>query len=98
MSDARRNWDFSRLAYMDVVIMQIALAEMMTFPNIPVSVTINEYVDLAKLYSTSRSGNYINGMLDSIARYLIQEGILLKAMPVRENRRQNNGTMRTEKR
>ncbi len=98
MSDASRNWDFSRLAYMDVVIMQIALAEMMTFPNIPVSVTINEYVDLAKLYSTSRSGNYINGMLDSIARYLIQEGILLKAMPVRENRRQNNGTMRTEKR
>ena len=98
MSDASRNWDFSRLAYMDVVIMQIALAEMMTFPNIPVSVTINEYVDLAKLYSTSRSGNYINGMLDSIARYLIQEGILLKAMPVRENRRPNNGTMRTEKR
>lgn len=98
MSDASRNWDFSRLAYMDVVIMQIALAEMMTFPNIPVSVTINEYVDLAKLYSTSRSGNYINGMLDSIARYLIQEGILLKAMPVRENRRQNNGMMRTEKR
>lgn len=98
MSDASRNWDFSRLAYMDVVIMQIALAEMMTFPNIPVSVTINEYVDLAKLYSTSRSGNYINGMLDSIARYLIREGILLKIMPVRENRRQNNGTSRIEKR
>ena len=70
MSDTSRNWDFSRLAYMDIVIMQIAIAEMLTFPAIPVSVTINEYVDLAKLYSTPRSGSYINGMLDSIACYL----------------------------
>jgi N utilization substance protein B len=80
MSDASRNWDFSRLAYMDVVIMQIAIAEMMTFPNIPISVTINEYVDLAKLYSTSKSGGYINGMLDTIARFLIDNGELLKAI------------------
>ena len=78
MSDASRNWDFSRLAYMDVVIMQIAIAEMMNFPNIPVSVTINEYVDLAKLYSTGKSGSYINGMLDTIARFLIDKGELLK--------------------
>ena len=80
MSDASRNWDFSRLAYMDVVIMQIAIAEMLTFPAIPISVTINEFVDLAKIYSTPKSGNYINGMLDSIARYLIKEGMLLKPM------------------
>ena len=80
MSDASRNWDFSRLAYMDVVIMQIAIAEMMTFPNIPISVTINEYVDLAKLYSTSKSGGYINGMLDAIARNLVDSGELLKAI------------------
>lgn len=80
MSEASRNWDFSRLAYMDIVIMQIAIAEMLTFPNIPVSVTINEYVDLAKLYSTPNSGRYINGMLDTIARYLIQTGRLLKSM------------------
>ena len=78
MSDASRNWDFSRLAYMDIVIMQIAIAEMMTFPSIPVSVTINEFVDIAKLYSTSRSGGYINGMLDGIARHLIKTGRLLK--------------------
>ena len=58
MSETSRNWDFSRLAYMDVVIMQIAIAEMLTFPNIPLSVTINEYVELAKLYSTPRSGGY----------------------------------------
>jgi N utilization substance protein B len=48
MSETSRNWDFSRLAYMDIVIMQIAIAEMLTFPNIPVSVTINEYVDFGQ--------------------------------------------------
>ena len=80
MSETSRNWDFSRLAYMDVVIMQIAIAEMLTFPNIPINVTINEYVDLAKIYSTPKSSGYINGMLDSIARYLINSGILLKPM------------------
>ena len=78
MSEASRNWDFSRLAYMDVVIMQIAIAEMLTFPNIPVSVTINEFVDLAKLYSTHKSGGYINGMLDAIARNLVKTGRLMK--------------------
>ena len=80
MSEASKNWDFSRLAYMDVVIMQIAIAEMLTFPNIPVSVTINEYVDLAKIYSTHKSGGYINGMLDSIARHLIKTGKMMKTM------------------
>ena len=83
MSEASRNWDFSRLAYMDVVIMQIALAEMMTFPGIPVNVTINEYVELAKIYSTPKSGSYINGMLDAIARHLSATGILLKPVPER---------------
>ena len=78
MSESTRNWDFSRLAYMDVVIMQIAIAEMLNFPAIPVSVTINEYVELAKLYSTPRSGGYINGMLDTIARNLVESGQLLK--------------------
>jgi len=80
MSETSRNWDFSRLAFMDVILMQIAIAEMTTFPGIPVSVTINEYVDLAKLYSTSRSGGYINGMLDSIARYLNATGRIFKPM------------------
>ena len=81
MSETSRNWNFSRLAYMDVV--QIAIAEMLTFPNIPISVTINEYVDLAKLYSTPKSGGYINGMLDAIARHLVDTGRLLKPMQPR---------------
>ena len=80
MSEASRNWDFSRLAYMDIVIMQIAIAEIMTFPSIPVNVSINEYVEMAKLYSTPRSAGYINGMLDAIARHLIETGRLLKHM------------------
>ena len=56
---------------------------MLTFPNIPISVTINEYVDLAKLYSTPKSGGYINGMLDAIARHLVDTGRLLKPMQPR---------------
>jgi N utilization substance protein B len=78
MSEASRNWDFSRLAYMDIVIMQIAIAEMMTFPSIPINVTINEYVEIAKIYSTPRSSGYINGMLDAIAHHLANTGRLLK--------------------
>lgn len=84
MSDAARNWDFSRLAYMDVIIMQIAIAEMINFPNIPVNVTINEFVELAKLYSTPKSGRFINGMLDAIARYLNETGKIFKPMAQRK--------------
>lgn len=81
MSGASRNWDFSRLAYMDIVIMQIAIAEMLTFPTIPINVTINEFVEISKLYSTPRSAGYINGMLDTIAHHLIETGRMLKHMP-----------------
>lgn len=94
MSETSRNWDFSRLAYMDVVIMQIAIAEMLIFPNIPISVTINEYVNLAKLYSTPKSGGYINGMLDAIARYLVDTGKLFKALPEPKQRRSTNRVQR----
>ena len=83
MGEMSRNWDFNRLAFMDVIIMQIAIAEMMTFPGIPINVTINEYVEIAKLYSTPRSGGYINGILDPIARMLVKSGRMLKAMPER---------------
>lgn len=83
MTTTSRNWDFSRLAYMDIVIMQIAIAEMLNFPAIPVSVTINEYVDLAKNYSTPKSWRYINGMLDAIARFLSESGKMLKPVPER---------------
>ena len=73
-----KNWEFSRLAYMDVIIMQIALAEILSFPAIPVSVTINEFVEIAKYYSTAKSGSYVNGIIDSIVKKLRADNKLLK--------------------
>ena len=85
ISQSLRNWDLERLALMDLIVMQTAIAEMLTFPNIPLTVTINEYVDITKYYSTPRSGGYINGMLDAIARRLIEEGKLKKELPEAKN-------------
>lgn len=73
-----KNWEFSRLAFMDVIIMQIALAEILTFDSIPLNVTFNEYLDIAKVYSTPRSSSYINGMLDGIVKKLAEEGRISK--------------------
>ncbi len=73
-----RNWDINRVAFMDVIIMQCALAEILSFPNIPISVTLNEYVDIAKLYSTHKSGAFVNGTLDGIVNVLKKEGKLTK--------------------
>ena len=78
ISEHSRNWDFSRVALMDVVIMQIALAEILSFPNIPLSVSFNEYLDIAKLYSTPKSGGFINGTLDGIVKRLKSENKLNK--------------------
>ncbi|MEG2151222.1 MAG: transcription antitermination factor NusB [Bacteroidaceae bacterium] len=78
ISENTKNWDLDRIAFMDVIIMQIALAEILSFPNIPVSVSLNEYVEIAKLYSTSKSGSFINGTLDGIVNQLKKEGKLTK--------------------
>ena len=78
ISENTKNWDLDRVAFMDVVIMQIALAEILSFPNIPVSVSLNEYVEIAKLYSTPKSGSFINGTLDGIVNILKKENKLTK--------------------
>ena len=78
ISENTRNWDLDRVAFMDVIIMQIALAEILSFPNIPVSVSLNEYVEIAKLYSTPKSGSFINGTLDGIVNALKKENKLMK--------------------
>ena len=78
ISENTKNWDLDRVAFMDVIIMQIALAEVLSFPNIPVSVSLNEYVEIAKLYSTPKSGGFINGTLDGIVNQLKKEGKLTK--------------------
>ncbi len=73
-----KNWKFSRMALMDIVIMQIAIAEIMSFPTIPPAVSINEYLDLAKVYSTPKSHIYINGLLDFVVKKLRAEGVIMK--------------------
>ena len=78
ISENTKNWDLDRVAFMDVVIMQIALAEILSFPNIPVSVSLNDYVEIAKLYSTPKSGGFINGTLDGIVNSLKKENKLTK--------------------
>ena len=73
-----RNWDLKRVAFMDVIIMQVAIAEILSFPNIPLRVSLNEYVELAKYYSTPRSGAFVNGTLDGVVKNLKKNGKLLK--------------------
>ena len=71
-------WDFDRIALMDKVIIQTALAEILSFPEIPLNVSINEYVEIAKNYSTPKSGAFVNGQLDNICKRLNKERILMK--------------------
>lgn len=73
-----KNWESERIALMDMVIMQIALAEIMTFPSIPISVTLNEYIDVAKSYSTAKSASFINGILDAIVKELKEDKKIIK--------------------
>lgn len=79
MAENAKNWNMERLAFMDILIMQVALAEILSFPSIPVSVSLNEYVEIAKMYSTPKSGSFINGMLDTIVNQLKKENKLRKA-------------------
>lgn len=79
MAGNTKNWNMERLAFMDILIMQVALAEILSFPSIPVSVSLNEYVEIAKMYSTPKSGGFINGMLDTIVNQLKKENKLNKA-------------------
>lgn len=73
-----QNWESERIALMDMVIMQIAVSELVNFPSIPVSVTLNEYIDIAKAYSTTKSASFINGILDSIVKELKETKIIIK--------------------
>ena len=78
IASTTRKWDINRVALMDRIILQLALAEIISFPGIPVSVSINEYVEIAKMYGTSKSGKYINATLDNIAKRLTEENKLIK--------------------
>lgn len=74
-----RNWDIERIAFMDNVIMVTAMAELVSFPSIPVKVTLDEYIEIAKYYSTASSSTFINGVLDKVVTTLTEEGRINKS-------------------
>lgn len=79
LDNSMSNWDIERVALMDQIILVTAIAEAENFPSIPVRVTMNEYIDIAKCYSTASSGSFINGILDKIISSLVGEGKIIKS-------------------
>lgn len=73
-----KNWDAERVATIDMILMKMALCEFLDFPTIPTKVTINEYVDISKLYSTDKSKDFVNGILDRLMKQLKEEGRIVK--------------------
>lgn len=73
-----KNWDAERIAVLDMILMRMGLCELLFFDTIPTKVTLNEYIDLAKAYSTQQSGQFVNGILDNIHKELVQEGKINK--------------------
>jgi transcription antitermination protein NusB len=73
-----KNWDHERVAKIDMVILQLGINELLYFETIPIKVTINEYIDIAKDYSTPQSGQFVNGILDTINKELSSQGKLQK--------------------
>ena len=82
-----KNWELDRIAFMDIVIMEVALAELLDFPTIPVNVTLNEYIEIVKTYSTEKSGTFINGVLDNIVGQLRKENKLIKVVMFSDNKK-----------
>lgn len=78
VASASSKWEMDRLCATDTVLIILGLAEAKSMPAIPIQVTINEYVDIAKLYSTPKSYVFVNGMLDSLIKKLIEEGEIVK--------------------
>jgi N utilization substance protein B len=72
------NWEVERIALMDILVMQLAITEVTQFPEIPVKVTLNEYIEIAKYYCTSKSSTFVNGILDNIVRELRSKGLITK--------------------
>lgn len=73
------NWEFDRVAKVDIILLRMAVCEFLEFPSIPVKVTINEYIDISKIFSSPKSKLFINGMLDKLAIFFREEGTLNKS-------------------
>lgn len=79
ISNKTQNWEIERVAQMDLILMQMALAELLKMPDIPIKVSINEYLELAKYYSTSNSKSFVNGILDNLMVELKEKGLIKKS-------------------
>jgi len=73
------NWEVDRIALMDILVMQLAITEILEFSEIPVKVTLNEYIEIAKFYCTSKSSTFVNGILDNIVKEIREGGLLKKS-------------------
>lgn len=78
IDSATKNWDLERIAYMDMVLMKMAISEARTFKSIPTKVTMNEYIELSKFYSTPKSSTFINGVLDKLFAEMKKSGEIKK--------------------
>lgn len=72
------NWEVERIALMDILVMQLAITEIIEFQEIPVKVTLNEYIEIAKYYCTSKSSTFVNGILDNIVKEIKEKGVFRK--------------------
>ncbi|WP_186756115.1 transcription antitermination factor NusB [Echinicola salinicaeni] len=79
IAEKTKNWDIERVASTDKIILSMAITEMSFFPSIPVKVSINEYIDISKTYSTPKSKQFVNGLLDVLAKELTDQGIIRKS-------------------
>lgn len=75
---SKDSWETERLAFMDIVVLLVAITELEKVPSVPTKVTMNEFIEIAKCYSTNKSGQFVNGILNSIINYLKKEGRLFK--------------------
>jgi len=73
-----KNWEIDRIAKVDLVLMVMAISEILDFPTIPVKVTINEYIDISKIYSTPKSREFVNGILDKLMKEMNDSGQIVK--------------------
>jgi N utilization substance protein B len=79
IAEKTKNWESDRIALMDTLLMRMAISELINFPSIPVKVTINEYIELSKLFSTMKSNTFFNGILDKILADLTKQGRIRKS-------------------
>jgi N utilization substance protein B len=87
------NWEVERIALMDKLVMQLAITELVEFPEVPVKVTLNEYIEIAKDYCTAKSSTFVNGILDKIVKEMRATGSFTKAGRglIGENQEQGSG-------